>query len=382
MTDGTDNVSMSLRLEDREAPIDVTVVLPAYNEDGNIERGILEIARTMDHTGLDYEFIIVDDGSTDGTWDDVRRISAANTRVHALKHRRNAGKASALANGFAFARGNVVAICDADLQYDPEDVLRVVDKVYEGYDAVSANKTVRPDSLERRLPSKFFNFFLRRTTGVQLHDMNAGLKAFRRDAAQELIPYGYGELHRYFMVILALKGYSVTEIPVQGRPRTDGTSKYGLERYVRGALDFMTIIFLSGYLERPLHLFGGIGILLSFIGTVILAWSVAAALWLGEAVSGSSLQMASLLILAGVQLFAIGLFAEMINKLQHGSKPKVPVSAVIGVERRRGGQLLPPALERRAPRSLATLEECGVGWAEESARTRAADAADDAATPA
>ena len=240
-------------------PIDVTVVLPAYNEAESIRGSYEEINAVMKVTGLDYEFMFVADGSPDGTWAAIQELANRDKRVRAIRHRTNAGKANALANGFTYSRGNIVATCDADLQYDPRDVLRLIEKVLEGFDAVSAYKVIRRDPLSRRLPSKFFNFFLRTTTGVQLHDMNAGLKAYRRDAALELVRYGYGELHRFFMVILAKNGYSVSEVPVESLPRTSGHSKYGAERYLRGAMDFMTVFFISGYMERPLHFFGLFG---------------------------------------------------------------------------------------------------------------------------
>jgi dolichol-phosphate mannosyltransferase len=369
MRKGSGQLAVRTTIDERADPIDVTIVLPAYNEQDTINGTIDEISATMDPTGLDYEFLFVDDGSTDETWVVIQEAAARNSRVHALRHRGNEGKASALANGFAFARGNVVALCDADLQYEPEDVLRVIDKVYEGYDAVTANKIVRRDSLERRLPSKFFNFFVRKMTGVRLHDMNAGLKAFRYDAAQELIRFGYGELHRFFMVILALKGYSVAEIPVESRPRPTGKSKYGFERYMRGGLDFLTVFFLSGYLERPLHLFGGWGLALGAIGALGIVASIVAALATGNhEVSTPILESAELFIVLGVQLFAIGMLAEMVNNLEHGPRPTAEVAAVIGVERRRNGTARTPHLERRAPRSADVLAKHGVDVADEASR--------------
>ncbi len=328
--------------EDRAAtpdPIFATVILPAYNEADDIEESYRQIAEVLDPLGLDYEFIFVDDGSRDGTWDAIRRMSERDPRVRGLRHRTNLGKASALANAFAYARGGIVVTCDADLQYDPNDVVRVINKVLEGYDAVSANKVVRRDPLSKRLPSKVFNFVVRTATGVKLHDMNAGLKAYRLEAARELIRYGYGELHRFFIVILASKGYSVTEIPVESRPRLTGHSKYGLERFTRGAFDFLTVIFLSGYMERPLHLFGALGLLAGAAGAAILAGVVAARVLVGYTAGSLFVQVAVLLVMSSLQLLVVGLIAEMINNLERGVQSLGKIVDVRGIERR--GAALP-----------------------------------------
>lgn len=331
----TRQLAVALGLDIPRDPIDVTIVLPAYNEAETLEECYRQIEAAMAVTGLDHEFIYVDDGSSDATWQIITALAARDPRVRGIKHRRRTGKASALANGFAYARGAVVATCDADLQYEASDVVRVIEAVRSGYDAVSARKTVRRDGLSRILASKFFNFFVRKATGVQLHDMNAGLKAYTRDAAQELVRFGYGELHRFFIVLLALKGYSVTEIDVESLPRPSGRSKYGLERYLRGAMDFLTVFFLSGYVERPLHLFGGLAVAFSGIGTLIIGSLFTASIIAGHPVaSGPYLEIAMLFILSGVQLFVVGLVAEMIHNLEHGTRSNGKVSEVIGIERR------------------------------------------------
>lgn len=361
--------AMSARGAEQEQSIDVTIVLPAYNEEATIAGSLEEISATMDPAGLNYEFLFVDDGSTDGTWAEIQRLASTRDNVRALRHRGNAGKASALANGFAYARGDVVALVDADLQYEPEDVLRVIDKVYEGFDAVSARKVVRRDPLERRLASKVFNGFLRRATGVQLHDMNAGLKAFRFEASQELVRYGYGELHRFFMVVLALKGFTVAEVPVESRPRTTGKSKYGLERYLRGGLDFLTVFFLSSYLERPLHLFGGLGLSICGVGTIGFIGGMVGRL--AGAFEGTLVfAVSSVAVLSGITLFGIGLLAEMLNNLEHGPRPTARLSEALGVDRLDSGDFMPPLVAHRRPRDPEVLRACGISADEEGARTR------------
>jgi len=326
------------------SPIFATIALPAYNEGDSIESSYLEIAGVMDPLGHEYEFLFIDDGSTDGTWQAIKRLAERDPRVRGLRHRVNSGKARALANGFRYARGGLIVTCDADLQYDPDDIVRVIDKVVEGYDAVSANKVVRRDPLSKRIPSKVFNFFVRRITGVNLHDMNAGLKAYRYDAAQELVRFGYGELHRFYIVILALRGYSVAEVPVESRPRLTGRSKYGIERYVRGAMDFLTVIFLSGYMERPLHLFGGLGLLSGLIGGLIFAGIVVERVAFGFQGGDLLLQIAALLVVTSLQMLVVGLVAEMIHYLDHGTQTRGRVFEVVNLNRRS------VRMERRLPR--------------------------------
>lgn len=365
-----------------ERSIDVSIVLPAFNERGTVAGSAQELSQMMDTTALEYELLFVDDGSTDGTWDEIRRLAATMPNVRGLRHRGNSGKASALANGFAYARGEVVVMCDADLQYEPEDVLRIIDKVYEGFDAVTARKTVRTDGFERKFASRMFNGFLRRATGVQLHDMNAGLKAFRYQASQELIRFGYGELHRFFMVILALRGFTVAEVEVESRPRESGTSKYGMERYLRGGLDYLTVVFLSGYLERPLHLFGGIGLGIAALGTFVFLAGLVWGLITGAGFSMVGFAAATIAVLSGVQLFGIGLVAEMLNNLEHGPRPTARLSEAIGVERSLGGDFMPPLVVRRRPRDPEVLSACGVSIDEEHARTVYCNAEDDGALTA
>jgi len=341
------DVAMGLGAPDD--PIDISVILPAYNEEDNVEAVYEQITTVMEQEGYAYEILFIDDGSTDSTWDRIRAIGVRDSRVRALKHRRNFGKASALANGFTYARGEIMVTCDADSQYDPHDIVRLIDKVEEGYDVVSACKVVRRDPLSKRIPSKFFNFFVRNTTGVKLHDMNAGLKAYRYPVAEDLVRFGYGELHRFFIVIAARRGFRVAEVPVESLYRTNGHSKYGMERYMRGALDYLTVFFLSGYAERPLHLLGGAGVMLAAVGTVLLGYLGVQSLLLGDKVGGRpALIVAALLILTGVQLLVAGLLAEMINNLERPNSARTKIAEVLRVERRSSLVLAPGVqVERR-----------------------------------
>lgn len=318
-----------------EPAIDLTVVLPAYNEVETIDGIYAQVTQVFSACSECFEIIFIDDGSRDGTWDRIAALAAADPRVRAIRHRTNFGKASALANGFAYARGKVIVTSDADMQYDPNDILRLLAKLDEGFDVVSAYKVVRRDPLSKRIPSRFFNFFVRNTTSVQLHDINAGLKVFRRDAAEALIRYGYGELHRYFIILAARAGYSVAEVPVESLYRTSGKSKYGMERYMRGALDFLTVFFLTSYAERPSHLLGRAGVWLSVIGGVLFWVVFIPAVWSGRTSQENVLLVpAELLIVTGVQLLVAGLLAEMINNLERPRSGELKIAQVAGIERR------------------------------------------------
>lgn len=318
-----------------EDPVDVSVILPAYNEVDSVEGMYAQVVRVLDATGWTYEIIFVDDGSTDGTWQRLRGVAAEDQRIRLIRHRRNFGKATALAAGFSYARGDIVVTSDADMQYEPEDMLRLVQRVREGTDVVSAYKVLRRDPLGKRLPSRFFNFWVRSTTGVVLHDFNAGLKAFRHEAATDLVKYGYGELHRFHMLLAARRGYSVGEVPVESCFRMRGRSKYGMERYVRGALDYLTAVFLSGYVEKPLHFFGPAGMILAVFGTA----AFVAGAYLGTngdtAAAGSPFFYASaLLLVSGLQMLVFGLIAEMINNLERTSDPGSKIAEVYQIDRR------------------------------------------------
>ena len=348
----------ALGIRGAECPVDVTVILPAYNEAESIEGMYAQVVCVLDREDHSFEILFVDDGSTDATWQRIEELAARDSRVRAVRHRRNCGKATAIANGFTFARGEIMVTSDTDMQYDPSDIVRVIEKVRAGYDVVSAYKVIRRDPLSKRLPSKFFNWFVRTTSGVKLHDFNAGLKAYRYEAADDLIRYGYGELHRFFILLAAQMGYSVAEVPVESLPRANGHSKYGAERYVRGALDFVTVLFLSKYRERPLHFLGSFGLALGAVGVVIFGYLGYLAVFTGAAIGNRPLlDVGMLLVLGGMQLVVFGLLAEMVNNMERGQAGREKISRVIGLDRR-GATLLAPSVqvERRGTRRLEVVE--------------------------
>ena len=232
----------------------LSVVVPAMNEEGNLEALCSTLAGVLDREGIDFEILIVDDGSTDGTWHVAKGLSARDPRVAALRHRRNFGKARGLATGFAAARGDLILTMDADLQDDPAEIPRFLAKLDEGFDLVSGWKQRRQDPLGKTLPSRLFNATVRIVSGVPLHDFNCGFKLYRADVVRNIRLYG--ELHRFTPVLAHAEGFRVGELAVRHHPRRWGTSKYGWSRLVKGFLDLLTVTFLTEYRQRPMHVLG------------------------------------------------------------------------------------------------------------------------------
>jgi len=270
--------------------------------------------------GEPYEVIFVDDGSTDAS-PAILEALFRNDRKHVrvIQFRRNFGKTAGLSAGFSYARGQVIITMDADLQDDPAEIPVMLAKLNEGYDLVAAWRVDRQDPLEKTLPSRFFNFVVSRFTGVELHDFNCGFKVYRRGVTDSVRLYG--ELHRFIPVLAHQQGFRIAEVPVQHYPRRAGASKYGAKRYVRGFLDFGTVLFLTTYLKRPLHLFGAAGLAVFGIGTVINLYL--ASLWLLREVGGRVdigpigtrplLIVGVLAMILGIQLISIGLLGEMLR---------------------------------------------------------------------
>ena len=248
----------------------ISVVVPLHNEERSIALLHEELQAALDPLDQEWEAVYVDDGSTDESFSALTRLHARENNVRVVRLRRNFGKAAALAAGFAQASGELVVTIDGDLQDDPSEIPRLLAKLEEGFDLVSGWKTRRRDPLSRRVPSKVFNWVAGWMSGLRLHDMNCGLKAYRGEVVRSLVLYG--ELHRFIPVLAHEQGYRVAELPVNHRPREHGRSRYGLERYLRGFLDLLTVSFMGRYRHRPLHLFGGLGLLLGGLGVAILVY--------------------------------------------------------------------------------------------------------------
>ena len=292
------------------APPDISVVIPLFNEVGSLvelHRQLTEVLGALDRR---YEILFVDDGSKDGSDEVLVDLFQRDENVSVYTLRRNFGKAAALSTGFAHAQGKIIFTLDADLQDDPTEIPRFLDKLNDGFDLVVGWKKRRHDPLHKVISSRFFNMTNRVFFGLFLHDMNCGFKAMRREVLGEIGLYG--ELHRYIPIYAHAAGFAVTEIQVTHHPRKHGVSKYGIERYAKGFFDFLTSILLTKFAKRPLHLFGGVGMVLGFVGVAICA--VLSYQWImGDTLSDRPLLILGvMLIILGVQTISIGLIGEML----------------------------------------------------------------------
>ena len=302
--------------------MDISVIVPAYNERESLPELTAWIARVMQENAYSYEVIIIDDGSTDGTWDTVQELAQADPHVHGICFRRNYGKSAALYCGFKRAQGEVVFTMDADLQDSPDEIPEMYRMIVEeGNDLVSGWKQNRQDNaLTKNLPSKLYNATARRITGIKLHDMNCGLKAYRKEVAKNIEVYG--EMHRYSPYLAKNAGYTrIAEKPVHHQKRKYGKSKFGLERFVNGFLDLQTLWFLTRFGGDPMHFFGYSGLLMFLVGFVMTVWIIAAKLIHQaqgvkfRAVTDQPLfYLALVAIVLGVILFLAGFLGEMIAR--------------------------------------------------------------------
>jgi dolichol-phosphate mannosyltransferase len=289
----------------------ISVVVPVHDEERSVALLYDELRSALEPLEEPWEAIFVDDGSTDGTFAALTRLHAGAENVRVVRLRRNFGKAEALVAGFGQARGETIVTIDGDLQDDPAEIPRLLAKLEEGFDLVSGWKARRRDPLRRRVPSRIFNAVTGRITGVRLHDLNCGLKAYRAEVVRGLRIYG--ELHRFIPVLAHHRGYRIAELPVNHRPRGHGRSRYGIERYLRGFLDLLTVSFMGRYRHRPLHLFGGLGLTLGLLGFGILVYLTVVKL-AGHAIGQRPLlTLGVLLVVVGLQLFSLGLLGEMIT---------------------------------------------------------------------
>lgn len=289
----------------------ISFVIPTHDEELSLRKLADQIIAHTEPTGHDFEIIFIDDGSTDNSLAVLREIHQEDPRIRVIQFRRNFGKAAALMAGFAQAKGEIVFTMDADLQDDPVEIPRFLDKLAEGYDLVSGWKYPRLDPITKTAPSKLANFTIRLGSGMKLHDFNCGYKAMRAEVAKEIKLYG--DLHRYVPVLANWRGFNVTEIKVRHHPRQFGRSKYGFSRLSRGLFDFITVIFLIRFTRRPLHFFGWMGLLTLGLGFLIDGYL--SVLWLMGHTIGHRplLTLGTLLIIVGVQFISLGLVAEMLS---------------------------------------------------------------------
>ena len=289
----------------------ISILIPVFNEENTLGELAEQIKTVLGDLDKGFEILFVDDGSTDHSWSIIHELSQGDARIRGLRLRRNFGKATALALASHRAMGEIIITMDADLQDDPREIPKFLQKLDEGDDLVSGWKENRRDPVSKTLPSRFFNKITRMLTGIRLRDFNCGFKAARAEVYQNISLYG--ELHRYIPVLAHNQGYKIGEIAVLHHPRKAGQSKYGFERYARGFLDLLTVLLITRYGRRPGHLFGGIGIILGLAGSLILFYLTG--LWLvGDAPIGNRplLFLGILLVILSVQLLSLGLLAELI----------------------------------------------------------------------
>jgi glycosyltransferase involved in cell wall biosynthesis len=303
--------------------MELSVVIPLFNERGNLGPLHEELKSVLAEMAVAHEIIFVDDGSTDGSAEELRRIKTSDPNVRVIRLARNTGQTAALQCGLSNSHGDVVVALDGDGENDPADIPRLVSKLEDGCDLVSGWRTGRwqSENLTRRLPSVAANKLISRITGIVLHDYGCTLKAYRGDLARGLALYG--EMHRFVPAIAAEQGARIAELPVNFRPRRNGASKYGPGRIIRTLLDLMTVKFLSGYATRPIQVFGAIGLLFGIIGAIWMAILVFEKILLGYQLGDRpALLLAVLLVVVGVQFVSLGLIGEMVTRTYHESQRK------------------------------------------------------------
>jgi|TARA_R100000388_G_scaffold94990_1_gene84807 glycosyltransferase involved in cell wall biosynthesis len=312
-----------LKDPDLQTQIDISIVVPVYNEEESLPELEKAIQAALANK-FSYEIIFVDDGSSDGSWAVIKSLSEQKSFVHGINFSHNYGKSVALQAGFETVKGDYVVTMDADLQDDPNEVPEMVQMLKDGYDLVSGWKKERHDPLSKTIPSKFFNYVTRKAAGIELHDFNCGLKAYRADVVEDI--YLYGELHRYIPMLAKREGYTrITEKVVKHHPRKYGKTKFGLSRFMNGFLDLITITFVQRYLQKPMHFFGTIGVLLLLAGGVINLYMAFLKFVYSQGIGDRPLLfLGILLMVVGVQFFSTGLLGEMINKNNvESQKPKI-----------------------------------------------------------
>ncbi len=296
--------------------MDLTLVIPLYNEEESLPELAAWIDKVCTQNALSYEIIMVDDGSRDRSWQVIGQLNAQNSAIRGIKFRRNYGKSAALNVGFSEARGNVVITMDADLQDSPDEIPALYQMIWnEGYDLVSGWKKQRYDPISKTIPTKFYNAVTRWATGIQLHDMNCGLKAYRLAVVKNIEVYG--EMHRYIPAIAKWEGYTkIGEKVVQHRARKYGQSKFGLERFVNGFLDLMTIFFISKFGKKPMHFFGFLGTVLFAMGFLVATYlSIAKIVFEKYGMTDRPLfYFALLFMIIGTQTFLAGFLGELVAR--------------------------------------------------------------------
>lgn len=300
----------------------ISVIIPVYNEVESINELYKQLLKALQEFSR-YEIIFIDDGSSDGSVETIKKLSELDNSINLIQFHRNYGKSAALAEGFKHAKGNYIVTMDADLQDDPKEISNLINKLEEGFDLVSGWKKDRKDPLSKRLPSKLFNFVTRLFTGVHIHDFNCGLKIYRKAVVKTLELYG--GRHRYIPAMVGQKKFKVSEIIVNHRPRIYGETKYGGSRLFHGLFDLISILFLSKYTQSPMYFFGKIGLITFLSGITIEIYVLYLKYSLGDpfAKHMALLMLGILIIVVGIQFFSIGLVGEMIANSNQDKESRI-----------------------------------------------------------
>ena len=339
----------------------ISIVVPVYNEQDSLFQLSELIQSVMGVSGRDYELIFVDDGSTDETPSKLDTLSAQNSHIRCIRFRRNFGKAAALDAGFRAASGQYIITMDADLQDDPREIPKFLKALESGLDVVSGWKFVRHDPIDKTLPSRIFNSIVGRLSGVRLHDFNCGYKAYRAEALENLSLYG--ELHRFIPVLLHWRGFRIGEVQVNHQPRQFGQSKYGASRLLKGGLDFLGVMLNTRFATRPLHVFGGAGLIFGALGFAILCYLTG--IWMigaGPIGDRPLLLLGMLLVMTAIQFVTIGLLGEFIQRQGAGRERRYTIALKQNMNAQKSGET---ATERQIAEAAQMLAEAAERMKEE-----------------
>ena len=308
--------------------MDISIVIPTYNEEENVILLYKEIKAAMDGLKKEYEIIYVDDGSIDGTFSNLEKLNSKDHKVRIIKFRKNFGQTAAMDAGFKAAKGKIIIAMDADLQNDPADIPVLLRKMDEGYDVVSGWRYRRNDPVSKKFISVIANAMRKTLTGEKIHDSGCSLKAYRKECFDDLNLYG--EMHRFIPALLMWKGFKVGEVKVNHRPRKHGKTKYTLSRVVKGALDMLVVLFWQKYSTRPIHLFGGLGLISGLLGFIIAVYLTIMKIFYGMSLSNRPLLILSvLLMILGVQLVMFGFLADILIKVYYKDSKNYSIEKVL-----------------------------------------------------
>lgn len=302
----------------------ISIVIPAFNEEENIK----ELYEKIRQSQKEAEIIFIDDGSTDRTFYELEKLKKNDRNLLIIKFRKNFGQTAAWKAGFDNASGEVIVTMDADLQNDPEDINKLVKKLDEGYDVVSGWRHKRKDNFSKKLFSLFSRFLRNKIISDEIHDSGCSLKAYKKECLKDLELHG--EMHRYIAEILALKGYKIAEVKVNHNPRKKGKTKYSLIRLPKGMLDLLVVLFWQKFSDRPIHLFGGLGLIMSSLGFIIGTYLVYLKFFFGVSIANRPLLLLSvLLIILGIQSIIFGLIADILSKVYYTDKKSYSIEKIL-----------------------------------------------------